>query len=117
MKRRHASASLVAAMLASMSTGVVAQEASSTDMTCRQAQDFVVSRGAVTIGTGGRTYDRFVADRRHCEPTEEVRTAFVPTRDVGDAESDTGVSSLVHQRGEAVADKASDEAVATSILT
>jgi hypothetical protein len=82
MRRWHSSALLVAAITASMASGVAGQEASSTGMTCRQAQAFVASRGAATLGTGGRTYDRFVTDRSHCEPTEEVRTAFVPTRDV-----------------------------------
>ena len=56
-------------------------EGSSTAMTCGQAAALVRSRGAVVLGTGGRTYDRFVSDRRSCQPTEDVRSAFVPTRD------------------------------------
>lgn len=39
------------------------------------------ARGGIVLGTGGYTYDRFVADRGFCEPTEAVRRAFVPTRD------------------------------------
>lgn len=67
--------------LSLVATGAVAQRASTTAMTCGQAQGFVASRGATVVGTGGQTYDRFVRDRSFCQPTEAIRSAFAPTRD------------------------------------
>ena len=56
------------------------QRQSTTDLTCPQARSTVVRAGAVVLGTGGPTYDRFVRDRNFCEPTEFTRAAFAPTR-------------------------------------
>jgi hypothetical protein len=65
-----------------IATGAEAQgRPSTTAMTCNQARQFVLARGAVVLGTGGMTYDRFVADRSHCEPTEIATNAHVPARD------------------------------------
>ena len=50
-------------------------------MTCRQAAALVFSRGAVVLGTGGHTYDRYVRDRSFCEITEVTKPGFAPTRD------------------------------------
>ncbi|MDB5511234.1 MAG: hypothetical protein JWR08_717 [Enterovirga sp.] len=62
--------------------GAAAQDRpSSVRMSCSQAAQLVLSRGALVLGTGGHTYDRYVADRSFCQPTETVRRAFVPTRD------------------------------------
>jgi hypothetical protein len=52
-----------------------------TRMTCREAAGLVRARGAVLLGTGGQTFDRYVRDRSFCEPTEVVQRRFVPTRD------------------------------------
>jgi hypothetical protein len=54
---------------------------SAPQMTCRQAAGLVAAQGAVVLGTGGPTYDRFVRDRRFCAVTEAVQRAFVVTRD------------------------------------
>ena len=54
---------------------------SSTTMTCQQATRLIEARGALVLGTGGMTYDRFVRDRSFCEPTEIAKRAFRPTRD------------------------------------
>ncbi|CAM2800653.1 hypothetical protein ACLBXJ_01825 [Methylobacterium mesophilicum] len=54
---------------------------SSTTMTCQQIVRLVQTRGALVLGTGGQTYDRFVRDRSFCESTEVARRAFRPTRD------------------------------------
>lgn len=62
-------------------TAMAQSRASTTAMTCGQAQSFLGTRGAAVIGTGGQTYDRFVRDRSFCQPTEVTRVAFVPTRD------------------------------------
>lgn len=76
---RRAAAALVLALAA---TPALAQERpSSTRMTCQQAARFVLARGAVVLGTGGQTYDRYVRDRSFCAPTEVVQRRFVPTLD------------------------------------
>jgi hypothetical protein len=54
---------------------------STTNMSCAQARQVVLSRRAAVLGTGGYTFDRFVTSRASCEPTETTTRAFVPTRD------------------------------------
>ncbi len=51
------------------------------NLSCRQAQDIVHSRGAIVMSTGRNTYDRFVADRSYCPFGDYVKRAYVPTRD------------------------------------
>jgi hypothetical protein len=47
-----------------LTTAAVAQSRpSTTTMTCQQAAGLVYARGAIVLGTGGHTYDRFVRDR------------------------------------------------------
>ncbi|MGL4445894.1 MAG: hypothetical protein ACRCU1_19885 [Alsobacter sp.] len=50
-------------------------------MTCSAAQALVRERGAIVIGTGPNVFDRFVADRRFCMPTQVTQNAFITTRD------------------------------------
>ncbi|MGO4523532.1 hypothetical protein AB4097_01575 [Microvirga sp. 2MCAF35] len=50
-------------------------------MTCDQARGLVYSRGAVVLGTGTYTYDRYVRDRSFCEINETTDPRYVPTRD------------------------------------
>jgi hypothetical protein len=50
-------------------------------MGCPQAAELVTARGAIVLGTGGFTYDRFVRDRSFCEITQTTEVAFVPTLD------------------------------------
>ena len=57
------------------------QRPSSTGMTCAPTVRLIPAGGALVIGTGGRTYDRFVRDRSFCEATEIARRAFRPTLD------------------------------------
>lgn len=72
---------LALAFLASAS-GVEAQQRLSTlNLTCGQAQQVILSRGAAVLSTGTYTYDRFVSDRNFCERNEDLEPAFVPTRD------------------------------------
>ncbi|ACA21170.1 hypothetical protein M446_6936 [Methylobacterium sp. 4-46] len=82
---RHNFASLpVLAALASVGAvlGAAAQDRpATTAMSCGQARGLLRARGALVMGTGGFTYDRFVRDRSFCEPTEVTANAFVPTRD------------------------------------
>jgi hypothetical protein len=65
-----------------IATGVVAQPRPSTvNMLCGQAAGMVAARGAIVLGTGGFTFDRFVADRRFCAITQTTEPAWVPTSD------------------------------------
>lgn len=66
----------------SLASGVAAQQRPFTPgMTCDQARQIVFSRGAVVLGTGTYTYDRYVRDRSFCEINETIEPGFVPTRD------------------------------------
>ncbi|GJE47480.1 hypothetical protein GOFOIKOB_0503 [Methylobacterium tardum] len=76
MKIRIAAALILAAIPA-----VAQTRPSSTTMTCQQTVRLIQARGALVLGTGGMTYDRFVRDRSFCEPTEIAKRAFRPTRD------------------------------------
>ena len=65
-----------------VSTGAAAQpRASTVDMRCVQAAGIVAARGAIVLGTGGVTYDRFVSDRRFCAITQTTEPAWVPAAD------------------------------------
>jgi len=71
---------MIAATL--LTTAAAAQNRpSTTAMTCQQAAGLVYARGAIVLGTGGYTYDRFVRDRSFCQVTEALESAWVPTRD------------------------------------
>lgn len=52
-----------------------------TNLTCRQAQDLVDSRGGIVLSTGRNTYDRFVANRSFCPIGDYTEPAYVRTRD------------------------------------
>lgn len=73
---RSAAALVLAAMPAAAQT-----RPSSTAMTCGQTMQLIQARGALVLGTGGMTYDRFVRDRPFCEATEIAKRAYRPTRD------------------------------------
>lgn len=73
---------LLACTACLIATNALAQpRPSSVAMTCAQAAGLVASRGAIVLGTGGYTYDRFVHHRGFCLITETIRAAWVPTRD------------------------------------
>jgi hypothetical protein len=70
------------AILAAGPTGALAQgRLSTTSLTCAQARAIVASHGAVVLGTGGITYQRFVAHGGFCERLEWARPTYAPTRD------------------------------------
>lgn len=50
-------------------------------MTCAQTMGLIRAQGAIVLGTGGQTFDRFVRDRSFCAVTEIARRAFRPTLD------------------------------------
>jgi len=54
---------------------------STTNRPCSVNRQTVAANGAIVLGTGGYTYDRFVANRSFCEFDEGVEPAWVPSRD------------------------------------
>jgi len=73
---------LVTLAMTAFATGAVAQTRPSTPaLTCAQAAQIVYAQGAVVLGTGGYTYDRYVRDRSFCQIDEYNSPAWVPTRD------------------------------------
>lgn len=50
-------------------------------MPCSASQQLVLARGAVVMGTGGYTNDRFVRDGSFCAIGEYTQRALVPSRD------------------------------------
>jgi hypothetical protein len=63
-------------------TALMAQSRPSTvNRPCEASRQIVMARGAVVLGTGGHTYDRFVRDRSFCEFDEYIEPAWVPSRD------------------------------------
>ena len=75
-------AALTLTALAACASGALAQgRPSSTSMTCAAAANFVASRGAVVIGTGGDTFERAVAHQGFCLRGQDTRPLFSPTRD------------------------------------
>lgn len=77
MKRMALTLSLV--LIAS--SAVAQQRLQTPRLSCGQARQVVASRGAVVLGTGGYTYDRFVIHRGFCEINEFAEPAYVPAAD------------------------------------
>ena len=74
---------LVLSLMLMLAAGsALAQSRPSTpDRTCAANRQSVVANGAIVLGTGGFTYDRFVRDRSFCQHGEFLESAFVPSRD------------------------------------
>ncbi len=69
-------------MLVAVSDAALAQSRLSTvNRSCAANRQTVAASGAVVLGTGGPTYDRFVRDRSFCAQGEFVEPAYVPSRD------------------------------------
>ena len=54
---------------------------STTTMSCAAAASLVQQRGAVLLGTGGDTFDRFVRDASYCPKGQILKAAFTPSAD------------------------------------
>ncbi|WP_210484551.1 hypothetical protein [Microvirga antarctica] len=68
--------------LAACATPVLAQQRPMTPgMPCAQAQQLVARNGAIVLGTGTYTYDRYVRDQSFCQRDESLEPVWVPTRD------------------------------------
>jgi hypothetical protein len=73
---------LFAMTISVVGTSAIAQPRLSTvAMSCGQAAGLVASRGAIVLGTGGHTYDRFVSDGRFCLRNEKAEPVWVPAAD------------------------------------
>jgi len=73
---------LVSIVIASVATGAMAQTRPSTvNMPCGASRQLVLARGAIVLGTGAYTYDRFDRDGSFCAIGEYMQQAFVPSRD------------------------------------
>jgi hypothetical protein len=48
---------------------------------CAANREIVAANGAIVLGTGGHTYDRFVRHRGFCQFDEYADPAWVPARD------------------------------------
>ncbi|HEY8564374.1 MAG TPA: hypothetical protein VIL65_02655 [Beijerinckiaceae bacterium] len=69
-------------ILPALTSPALAQGRPSTDrLSCAQAAGIVRAQGAIVLGTGGFTYDRFVSDRSFCQITEIAIPAFAPALD------------------------------------
>jgi len=75
---------LIAALaLCAVAAAAVAQGRPSTlAMSCAQARGLVAARGAIVLGTGAYTYDRFVRDQSFCALNEITQQVWEPTADV-----------------------------------
>lgn len=51
------------------------------ERSCAANRQSVLAHGAIVLGTGGYTYDRFVRDRSFCQFDEYADPAWVPARD------------------------------------
>ena len=72
---------LTAAALISSGAALAQGRPNSTALTCAQAAGLVKAYGAVVMSTGPITYDRYVAHRGFCTPTQYTVPDWVPTRD------------------------------------
>ena len=69
-------------LLLALALPALAQSRPSTpERSCAANRQSVATSGAIVLGTGGFTYDRFVNDRRFCAHGEFIEPAFVPSRD------------------------------------
>ena len=73
-------------------------------MTCAQAQDFVLQRGAVVMATGQYTYDRFVSSHAYCTPELNLKAFYAPTIDVYECPVAYRCTDIFHGNGDRVRD-------------
>jgi hypothetical protein len=75
---------MVVAMAAILAAGtaLAQQRPSTVTRPCSESQRDVQRSGAIVLGTGGHTFDRFVRDRSFCQFDEFLDPAWVPSRDL-----------------------------------
>ena len=73
---------VLALLLGVMTTAAFSQpRPSTTTRSCSANRQSVANTGAIVLGTGGPTYDRFVRNRSFCQFDEAAEPAWVPSRD------------------------------------
>ena len=83
-----------------LATGVLAQQRPLTPtMSCSSAARLVSTQGAVVLGTGRHTYDRFVRDVGFCERDETTEPAWAPAADAPQCLVGYRCRSLNQERG------------------
>ena len=70
------------AVIALMASAVAQPRPNTMVMSCRDAQALIVSRGAVVLGTGPHTYDRYVRDQGYCPAATIGEQSWERTADV-----------------------------------
>ena len=84
-----------------LSTSALAQERPSTArMPCGAAARLVTSQGAIVLGTGSYTYDRFVRDVGFCQRDETTEPAWAPAADTPQCFVGYRCRSLNNERGD-----------------
>lgn len=82
MKHGFATGLSATAVLVLLATAAVGQPRPSTlAMSCGQARALVASRGAIVLGTGPHTYDRYVAHTGFCPHDQTTEPAYERTLD------------------------------------
>jgi len=69
------------ALMATADAAYAQARLSTVNRSCAANRQSVFANGAIVLGTGGPTYDRFVRDRSFCAHGEFTEPAFVPSRD------------------------------------
>ena len=72
---------LTLALLFAAGTADAQTRPSTVSRPCAASQRDVQANGAIVLGTGGDTFDRFVRDRSFCQIDEGLEPAFVVSRD------------------------------------
>ena len=81
MRNLITSAIFIAASLAAFAPASAQPRPSTTQLSCHAANALVQQRGAVVLGTGGETFDRFVRDASFCAHGQTLRQSFAPSAD------------------------------------
>lgn len=72
---------LIAASVASGAQAMTSSTIDSSQHSTSQLQSIVQQQGSVILSTGPGLFDRYVANRSHCNRNQDIRSAYVPTAD------------------------------------
>lgn len=78
---KHLTLSLSLLLLLAAAPALAQSRPSTPDRSCAANRQSVAANGAIVLGTGGFTFDRFVRDRSFCQHGDFLEPAFVPSRD------------------------------------
>lgn len=77
----HAGVALLSLSMLAATSGTALARPDSLAMTCSQTAGLVAKSNGIVIGTGPNIYDRYVASRASCMVEEQLKPAWVKTRD------------------------------------